>query len=177
MMFDFERAEPKTLTETIKVMAGLSRIIIADVTNKSAPLELQATVPDYMVPFVPLLETGEEPFSMLKDLQQYDWVMPVIKYRSIDQLVEKLETKIIRPAVLASPQAAAEKSSGNSDGVVGRLTCSPANCRKRMAERWAKMTREERKRYRQSWRGRWCPRTRRRTPDFFRSVSLSMANC
>ena len=91
MMFDFERAEPKTLTETIKVMAGLSRIIIADVTNKSAPLELQATVPDYMVPFVPLLETGEEPFSMLKDLQQYDWVMPVIKYRSIDQLVEKLE--------------------------------------------------------------------------------------
>ena len=40
MMFDFERAEPKTLTETIKVMAGLSRIIIADVTNKSAPLEL-----------------------------------------------------------------------------------------------------------------------------------------
>ena len=56
-------------------------------------------MPDYMVPFVPLLETGEEPFSMLKDLQQYDWVMPVIEYRSIDQLVEKLETKIIRPAV------------------------------------------------------------------------------
>ena len=100
MMFDFERAEAKTFTETIKVLAGLSRIIIADVTNpKSAPLELQATVPDYMVPFVPLLETGEEPFSMLKDLQQYDWVMPVMKYRSIDQLLEKLETRIIRPAV------------------------------------------------------------------------------
>ena len=30
----------------------------------------------------------------------------------------------------------------------------------RMAERWEKMTPEERERYRQSWRGRWC-----RTPD------------
>ena len=28
--------------------------------------------------------------------------------------------------------------------------------RKRMAERWEKMTPEERERYRQSWRGRWC---------------------
>jgi len=32
--------------------------------------------------------------------------------------------------------------------------------RKRMAERWEKMTPEERERYRQSWRGRW-----RRPPD------------
>ena len=28
--------------------------------------------------------------------------------------------------------------------------------RERMAERWEKMTPEERERYRQSWRGRWC---------------------
>jgi hypothetical protein len=29
--------------------------------------------------------------------------------------------------------------------------------RERLAERWEKMTPEERERYRQSWRGRWCP--------------------
>ena len=28
--------------------------------------------------------------------------------------------------------------------------------RKRMSERWENMTPEERERYRQSWRGRWC---------------------
>jgi len=100
MMFDFENAKDRTFTETIKTLAGLSRFIIADVTNpRSAPLKLQATVPDYMVPLVPILEEGEEPFSMLGDLQLYDWVMPVKKYRNIGQLLQNLESKIIRPAL------------------------------------------------------------------------------
>jgi hypothetical protein len=36
-----------------------------------------------------------------------------------------------------------------------------SNVRQRMAERWEKMTPEERERFRQSWRGRWgfCPST------------------
>jgi len=100
MMFDFENTQDRTFTETIRTLAGLSRFIIADVTNpRSAPLELQATVPDYMVPFAPILEEGGEPFSMLGDLQCYDWVMPVKKYRSIEQLLDNLESKIIRPAL------------------------------------------------------------------------------
>jgi hypothetical protein len=32
-------------------LAGMSRFVIADIANpKSAPLELQAAVPDYMIP-------------------------------------------------------------------------------------------------------------------------------
>jgi hypothetical protein len=51
MMFDFQNSTDRTFTEIIRTLAGLSRFIIADVTNpRSAPLELQATVPDYMVP-------------------------------------------------------------------------------------------------------------------------------
>jgi hypothetical protein len=51
----------------------MSRFVIADVTDsRAAPLELQATVPDYMVPFVPILHEGEQPFSMLVDLQKYE---------------------------------------------------------------------------------------------------------
>jgi hypothetical protein len=39
--------------------------VIVDITNpRSAPLELQATVPEYMIPFVPILERREEPFAM-----------------------------------------------------------------------------------------------------------------
>jgi hypothetical protein len=57
----------------IKVLTGMSRFVIADVTDsRAAPLELQATVPDYMVPFVPILHEGEQPFSMLVDLQKYE---------------------------------------------------------------------------------------------------------
>ena len=51
--------------------------MIADVTNpKSAPLELQATVPEIMIPFLPIIEEGEKPFAMLQDLwiKYRDWV-------------------------------------------------------------------------------------------------------
>ena len=45
-------------------------------------------MPDYMVPFVPILEQGQDPFAMFVDLQnKYDWVLkPVIGYSSIDRL-------------------------------------------------------------------------------------------
>ena len=73
----------------------------AFITNpRSAPLELQATVPDYMVPFVPILQQGEEPFSMFVDLQnKYDWVLrPVVRYPSVDRLIEVLEKKVVKRA-------------------------------------------------------------------------------
>ena len=114
MMFDFERADDRSFTETVRVLAGLSCFIIADITNpKSAPLELQATVPDYMVPFVPILAQGEQPFSMLGDLQrQYDWVMPVKTYRSVDQLLARLEVEIVRPALQLHAQLQLRKAKG-----------------------------------------------------------------
>jgi len=53
-----------------------------------------------MVPFVLILQEGEQPFSMVVDLSnKYDWVLkPVISYPSIDRLTEVLEKKIVRPA-------------------------------------------------------------------------------
>ncbi|MBV5343671.1 pentapeptide repeat-containing protein, partial [bacterium] len=54
IVFDFDRPTDKDFTETIKTLAGISYFVIADITNpKSSPLELQATVPDYQIPFVP----------------------------------------------------------------------------------------------------------------------------
>jgi hypothetical protein len=52
IIFDFEKPTRRDLEETVKVLAGLSRFVIADITNpSSSPLELHATVPEYMVPF------------------------------------------------------------------------------------------------------------------------------
>ena len=101
MVFNFDKPETKDFTETVRLLANLSHFVIVDITNpRSAPLELQATVPDYMVPFVPILQQGEEPFSMFVDLQnKYDWVLkPVRGYSSVDQLIKALEEKIVRPA-------------------------------------------------------------------------------
>ena len=38
IIFDFERAKSRDFTETIKILVGLSRFVIADITNpRSAP--------------------------------------------------------------------------------------------------------------------------------------------
>ena len=101
MVFNFDKPETKDFTETVRLLANLSHFVIVDITNpRSTPLELQAAVPDYMIPFVPILQNGEEPFAMFVDLQnKYDWVLkPVIGYSSADRLIEALEEKIVRPA-------------------------------------------------------------------------------
>jgi Pentapeptide repeats (8 copies) len=101
IVFNFDKPETKDFTETIRILAGLSHFVIADVTNpKSAPLELQAIIPEIMVPFRPIIEEGEEPFAMLTDLwiKHREWVFEPLYYSSLDGLVLALDERIIRPA-------------------------------------------------------------------------------
>jgi hypothetical protein len=101
IVLNFDKPQTKDFTETVRLLCNLSHFVIVDITNlRSAPLELQATVPDYMVPFAPILQHGEQPFSMFVDLQnKCDWVpQPVVGYPSVDRLIEVLEEKVVRPA-------------------------------------------------------------------------------
>jgi uncharacterized protein YjbI with pentapeptide repeats len=101
IIFNFDKPETKNFTETVRLLAGLSHFVIADITNpKSAPLELQATVPDVMVPFRPIIQEGEKPFAMLEALwiQHRDSVFEPLYYSSLDALVGALDEKIIKPA-------------------------------------------------------------------------------
>jgi len=101
IVFDFDRPTDKDFTETIKTLAGLAYFVIADITNpRSSPLELQATVPDYQVPFVPIIQEGEQPFAMMVDLQKkYNWVLDTLSYSSIESLIKALKPAIIDPAI------------------------------------------------------------------------------
>jgi hypothetical protein len=101
MVFNFDKPKTKDFTETVGLLAKLSKFVIVDLTApRSAPLELQATVPQCMVPFAPIIQQPQKPFSMFVDLQnKYDWVLqPVVGYPSVEQLVEVLEDKVVRPA-------------------------------------------------------------------------------
>ena len=99
IVFDFDRPTDKDFTETIKTLAGLCYFIIADVTNpQSSPLELQAAVPDYQIPFVPIIQEGENPFAMMKDLHtKYKWVLEPRSYDSIDTLMKALKPGLLTP--------------------------------------------------------------------------------
>jgi uncharacterized protein YjbI with pentapeptide repeats len=102
IIFDFERATSRDFTETVKILAGLSLFVIVDITNpKSAPLELQATVPDYQIPFVPIIQEGEEPFAMFRDLLgKFDWMLgPVIAYPSFQVLIQNFKAGILDRAL------------------------------------------------------------------------------
>ena len=113
MVFNFDKPETKDFTETVRLLASLSRFVIADITNpRSAPLELQATVPEYMIPFVPILERGEEPFAMFRDLwiKHREWVLDPIRYPSVDRLIEVLDAEIVKPAQVRFAELLARKA-------------------------------------------------------------------
>lgn len=111
MMFDFEGAQSKDFTETVKILAGMSRFIIADITSpKSSPLELQATVPDYKVPFVPIIQESERPFSMFANLQDYPWMLDLLEYEDSDELIAVIEKAIVQPALIKADELNAQKA-------------------------------------------------------------------
>ena len=101
IVFNFDKPETKDVTKTVRLFAGLSKFGIADITNpESAPLELQATVPEIRVPFRPIIEEGEKSFAMLQDLwsKHREWLFEPIHYSSVEALIASLDEKIIRPA-------------------------------------------------------------------------------
>lgn len=101
IVFEYERPSEKDFTETIRTLASLSYFVIADMTNpKAAPLDLPATLPDYQVPFVPLIQVGERPFAMMSGLhKKYPWVLEPVPYTSAAMLRQELKTAIIDPAL------------------------------------------------------------------------------
>jgi uncharacterized protein YjbI with pentapeptide repeats len=112
IVFDFDKPRSQDVTETVKTLAGLSRFIVSDMTNpRSNPLELQATVPDFMVPMVPILAAGEAPFAMFRDLWlKYPWVLDPLEYGSTAELLAVLDEAIIAPALARHAELLAQRS-------------------------------------------------------------------
>lgn len=100
IMFDFEKPSSRDLTETITTLAGLSRFIIADLTDaKSIPQELMAIVPNHpSVAVQPIILDTEREYAMFERFTRYPWVLPLYHYTHPNQLLEALAEKVIAPA-------------------------------------------------------------------------------
>lgn len=111
VIFDFGGLVTRDLTETIKILAGMSLFVIADVSSpKSIPLELQAIIPDHHIPVVPIIEKGEDPFSMLDDFKQYHWVLPLLQYPSLATLRSVFGKAVVKPALAKHYELQQQKS-------------------------------------------------------------------
>jgi hypothetical protein len=92
VVLDFERATQRDLVESIILLAGLSRLVIVDISDpRSTPLELQAIVPNFSVSVVPIMKAGTRPFGVFSGLLKFPWVRPLIEYENPTQLVGQLD--------------------------------------------------------------------------------------
>jgi hypothetical protein len=102
VLFDFKSPATRTFDETILTLALVSRFIIVDITSPtSAPVELSLVVPQVRIPILPILEEGEAPFAMFRDLRRYPWVLSPVTYKNAEQLAAGLDELLNRLEVEA----------------------------------------------------------------------------
>ena len=99
VIFDFATGSNRTLTETVRCLAHLSRFVIADITNaRSVPQELMAVVPHLpSVPVQPIILESQSEWGMFESFQPYPWVLKLRRYSDFDYLINNLSQFILTP--------------------------------------------------------------------------------
>ncbi len=100
IVFNFAKPESRDLTETISILAHMSRFIVADITDaKSISQELQIIVPNLpSVPVKPILAASQREYALFEHFKRYPWVLPVHYYENHDTLIANIDQNIVVPA-------------------------------------------------------------------------------
>ena len=94
---DFSGPENRDLTETVRTLAHLARLVIADLsTPRSIPHELQAIVPEIQVPVAPIIVETERPYAMFNDLKKYAWLLKLRSYAGVDDVVNNVLPDVLK---------------------------------------------------------------------------------
>lgn len=112
IVFDFAEPSTRNYTETVTLLAHISRFVIADVTDpESVPHELQRIVPTSpSVPVQPIIARPSAPYAMMRDLRAYHWFLPPFVYDDAETLLDSLEESVIGPAVRKSAEIEARRN-------------------------------------------------------------------
>ena len=103
ILFDFEKPASRDLTETIMTLAGMSRFVIADLSDpNSIPHEIMTFAEKLLsVPIQAIFTSTPEhqySYSMYEHLRRYPHVLEIFGYRDKDHLIASLPEHIIKPA-------------------------------------------------------------------------------
>jgi len=99
-VFDFAVPEGRRLGESVLTMAGLSRFVIADLTDPaSIPAELEKIVPQCRSLAVqPILLEGKKPYALFENLADLPNMLEIVYYRDQKNLLARLERDVVTPA-------------------------------------------------------------------------------
>lgn len=117
IIFDFAIPANRDVTETVKILAGLAKFVVADVTDATeVRAELHDIVPQFpSLPIQPLVLAGKEEFiSRRTYLASFHWVLPTFEYEDLNHLLANLDNFVINPAVAKQLELAGSKAVGSS---------------------------------------------------------------
>jgi uncharacterized protein YjbI with pentapeptide repeats len=99
VLFDFDLPAGRHILETVGLLAGLARFVIADITDPSMiRVELREIAPRLpSVPIQPLLLDSAAPMAEFPLYEDYPWVLPLYRYKDLPQLLAALND-VIAPA-------------------------------------------------------------------------------
>jgi uncharacterized protein YjbI with pentapeptide repeats len=99
IVFDWDKPTTRDLTETVALLANMSRFVVADVTDaKSIPQELSEIVPRLpSVPVQPILLRGDPGYAMFEHWKGYRTMLPVFEYRDQAHLLDNVRQAILEP--------------------------------------------------------------------------------
>jgi uncharacterized protein YjbI with pentapeptide repeats len=99
MVFDWDKPSSRDLTETVQLLANLSRFVVADLTDaKSIPQELSHIIPFLpSVPVRPIILAGQRKYGMAEHWTGYKTMLPVFEYEDKDHLIDNIEMALIAP--------------------------------------------------------------------------------
>jgi Pentapeptide repeats (8 copies) len=100
VLFDWPEPESRDLTETVSILAHLSRFILVDLTDpRSVPHELMRIVPGLpSVPLQPILHAKQEQYAMFEHVARFPWVLTPITYRVASEIPSRLPDILARVA-------------------------------------------------------------------------------
>ncbi|MBL8436686.1 MAG: pentapeptide repeat-containing protein [Zoogloeaceae bacterium] len=127
IVFDWDKPTSRDLTETVALLASMSRFVVADVTDaKSIPQELAEIVPRLpSVPVQPILLRGDPGYAMFEHWTSYRTMLPVYQYGNQADLLDNVQQAILAPVEAweagATKQASLEDELKAKDAEIERL--------------------------------------------------------
>jgi uncharacterized protein YjbI with pentapeptide repeats len=99
ILFDFKPSPKRDLTETIQLLANMSKFVVADLTDaKSIPQELSHIIPFLpSVPVQPIILASEQEYGMFEHWQSFNSVLPDFFYEDERHLIRSLDDQVIGP--------------------------------------------------------------------------------